>query len=477
MNMTETLSARLKSPSELREEAKLERRRKVEKDAKSRQSQAEPNNIAVVQERNPNEADETPVKDEPATQSHENNSSKSTDDSRDTSKGIGRLAKVFSETTLETPVIKKTPKGIWNELTDDADTKLASYRSLDITPDSSWFESILSKVNSILEKTIDGGQLKGGDKDSAIERRNDILKILMQGALELGLHILDSPEIARKLAAQHGIQNEDRRNAVPSVGTGTDNPTDENTNIASTLCENCSDALSPHQAVEVMEKPTQESRDRTIWFEYHSKKSQSSYYYTIDLYERVHTFNLYKYAANSNKKTVARLYVPTESPPPTRRPPNFDASKAQVINAISGWVPMVLERGYANPFIPNDVWTKKVQQMCQTIGYKLRNDSFDRRKAGIYWACHAEKQVIAYWVHNYVAKLPPAQYQCTDWAKRDDLPIRPEYYKGLFIVSSNPPCDCCEQFLNHVAIYYAISFTVYCPDKVLQFSPQGSESQ
>ncbi|KAF7940811.1 uncharacterized protein EAE97_006997 [Botrytis byssoidea] len=467
LRLSELGSARQKQPYELMMEATaLLKLRKAEEEAKSRQSQAESGNIPVVQELNSNEADETLVGDEPATESHENNGARSTNYSKDTSNGIGDLIEAFSETTLETPVIKKAPKGIWNELTDNADPKLTSYRSLDITPDPSWLESILSKVNSILEKTADGGQLKGGDKDSAIGRRNDILKILIQGALELGSHILDSPEIARKLAAQHGIQNEDSCNAVPSIGTGTDNSTDENINIVSTPCENCCDTLAPHQEVEVTEKPTQDSRDRSIWFKYHSKRPQSLYY-TIDLYERVHRFHLEKFEVKKATKTVARLYVPTKSPPPTRRPTNFDASKAQVINAISGWVPMVLEKGCPNSFIPNKIWTEKVQQMCQTIGYKLRDDSLDRGNPGIYNACHAEKKVIAYWLYTHVLSTLSSN-QCVIWEKGDE-PIRPEYYEGLFIVVSKPFCNCCVDFMNRVANYYKISFAVHCPDKVFNF--------
>ncbi|TGO12581.1 hypothetical protein BTUL_0086g00570 [Botrytis tulipae] len=469
MNMTETLSARLKSPSEIKEEAKLERRRKVEKDAKSRQSQAEPNNISVIQERNPNEAEETPVKDEPATQSHENNGPKSTNGSKDTSNGIGGLTKAFSETTLETPVIKKTPKGIWNELTDNADPKLASYRSLDIMPDSSWFESILSKVNSILEKAVDGGQLKSGDKDSATERRNDILKILMQGALELGSQILDSPEITRKLVTQHGIQNEDLRNAVPSLGTGTDNPTDENINIASTLCGNCCDALAPHQAVEVTEKPTQKSRDGSIWFEYHSKDPQSKYY-TIDLYERVHSFHLEKHGVRRAMKTVARLYVPKITPRP-------NAPKLQIINSISGWDGRPPETTHPSAFIPNKIWTQRVQTLCWATKYQLEPcDYADRGDPGRYNACHAEKQVLAYWLYNYVLSSRSAN-RYARWDKKFNEPIKPEYYEGLFIVVSTSLCDCCKRFFDHVATYYNISFTINSPDEVIEFPKLPLELQ
>ncbi|KAF7918952.1 hypothetical protein EAE99_008677 [Botrytis elliptica] len=418
-----------KKPSELRREfAALIKLRKAEEDAKSRQSQAESNNIAVIQELNPNEADETLVKDELATQSHENNGSKSINGFENKRNDIARLTDEFAKSKLGPK--EKTPREIWNDLTNDPERsenpKLARFRSLDVTPDPSWFESILSKAESILEKTADGGQLKDGDTDSAIERRNDILKILMQGALELGSYILDSSEISGKLAAQHDVQYQD-----------------------------------PHQVVELMEKPTQKSRDRSIWFECHSRKPQSVYY-TIDLYERVHRFNLDKYNADSKEKTVARLYIPIKSPLPTGRPADSVASKAQVINATSGWGCEQPERNCSNGFIPNKTWTEKVQQMCQTIGYELRRSQQDQGTPGKYNACHAEKQVIAYWIHHYVAKLPSCS-RVTNWAKKFELPIQPEYYEGLFIVISNPLCDCCDRFLNHVATYYKISFTIHCP--------------
>ncbi|KAF7882802.1 uncharacterized protein EAF02_006165 [Botrytis sinoallii] len=452
--MTEALGskelegARSKQPYELRREfTALRKLRKAEEDAKSRQSQAESNNIAVIQELNPNEADGTLVKDELATQTD-----------------IARLTDEFAKSKLGPK--EKTPREIWNDLTNDPESlenpKLARFRSLDVTPDPSWFESILSKAESILEKTADGGQLKGSDKDSAIERRNDILKILMQGALELGSYIFDSSEISGKLAAQHDVQNQDRHEAVTSVEPASDGHTDGNTIIASTPCENCSDALAPHQVVELMEKPTQKSRDRSIWFEYHSKEPQSVYY-TIDLYERVHRFNLDKYNANSNEKTVARLYVPIKSPPPTRRPLNFVASKLQIFNAISGWAPVTLTARCSNPFIPNKTWTEKVQELCQVTGYHLEPCEYvDCGNPGRYNACHAEKQIIAYWLYHYVLSSRSAD-PSAPWDKKYNEPIKPEYYEGLFIVISNPLCDCCDRFLNHVATYYKISFTIHCP--------------
>ncbi|KAF7905060.1 uncharacterized protein EAF01_005581 [Botrytis porri] len=414
------------------------------------------------------ETDETLVKDEPATQSHENNGTKSASDSKVIPNDIVGVTKAFSEATLETPVIEKTLKEIWNEIMHNPVPKLARYRSLDITPDTSWFESTLSKVKSILEKTAYRGQSKVGDEDLAIERRNDILATIIEAALELGSYILDSPEISEKLAAQHDVQNQDHHKATSSVGTATNDLTEENIISASTLCENCSDAVASCQQVKVLEEPTQDSREQSIWFEYHSNKLQSLHY-TIDLYERVHSFHLGKYEVKSGEKTVARLYVPIKSPPPTRRTVNFDASKAQMINAVSGWQCKQSETESSNAFISNKEWTEKVKEMCQTIGYELRRSQNDRGNPGNYNACHAEKQIIAYWIHNYVAKLPSG-YRCTNWAKRDDSPpIKSEYYKDLYIVVSSSLCDCCNRFLNHVAAYYSISFTVHCPGQVIKF--------
>ncbi|KAF7896178.1 hypothetical protein EAF00_006193 [Botryotinia globosa] len=424
------------------------KRRGAENDANIRHSLVDSNNILVVQEQNSNEAHGSLEKDRSATHHYENIGSKSANVFENKAANIVTLTEGISRFKIATE--EKTPEETWNELADNLDRKMARYRSLDVVPDPSWLESILSKVNSVLEKTADGGQLKGGDKDSAIEHRNDVLRMLMQGALELGSYILDSPEIARKLAAQHGIQNEDLRNAIPSIGTGTDNSTDENINIASTLYENCCDALAPHQAVEVMETPIQESRDRSIWFEYHPVSPQGVYY-NIDLYERVHTFKL------------SRLYVPIKSPPPTRRRANFDASKVQIFNAISGWA------SCPNPFILNKTWTEKVQELCQVTGYQLEpcKDN-DRGIPGRYNACHAEKQVLAYWLDNYVLSSRSTD-PSVRWDKKFNDPIMPEYYEGLFIVVSTTLCDCCDRFLNHVATYYHIFFTINSPDEVIEF--------
>ncbi|KAF7946601.1 hypothetical protein EAE96_009596 [Botrytis aclada] len=157
-----------------------------------------------------------------------------------------------------------------------------------------------------------------------------------------------------------------------------------------------------------------------------------------------------------------------ESPPPKPLPPRYNASKMNIVNAISGWESERYATECSNGFIPNKTWTEKVQQMCQAIGYELGvNRPRDGGEPGKYNACHAEKQIITYWLFNYILSTPSSN-QCVTW-KRYDEPIRPEYYKDLHIVVSSPLCDCCDRFLNHVAAYYSISFTIHCPDKISTF--------
>lgn len=105
------------APNELRKKNKLERERKSQEDAKSRQSQAESNNIPVVQEQNPNEAGKSLVKDGPVTQDYEKNEFKSANEPKDTSDDMGELIERVSKVTIEPAVREKTPEKIWTEVT------------------------------------------------------------------------------------------------------------------------------------------------------------------------------------------------------------------------------------------------------------------------------------------------------------------------------------------------------------------------
>ncbi|KAM3156195.1 hypothetical protein ABEW05_003328 [Botrytis cinerea] len=453
------------APYELREKMRLEMKRKSQEDAKSRQSQAESNNIPVVQEQNPDEAGKSLVKDGPVTQDYEKNEFKSANEPKDTSDDMSELIERVSKVTIEPAVREKTLEKIWTEVTKNP--KMARYRSLDITPGASWFESTLRNVNILLRKVTDEERLSGRDENLAAKRRDDILTTLIEAALELSSTILDAPEISGKPAAQHNFQNKDHRNAVISIEPPTNNPTaDENPIAPPTRRENCPDSVVPFQDVEILKEPSQESRNRSVWFEYHPKGK--NLFYTIDLYERVHTFCLDKYGGKPSWKTVARLYVPIKSPPRIRRLPNFDASKVHIVNAISGWKSDMPETSCSNGFIPNKTWTEKVQEMCQVIGYELKTEIWDEDKnPRSYNACHAEKQVLAYWLYNFALSTPSSN-RCAIWERRDE-PIRPEYYEGLYIVVSKPLCDCCVEFMNYVAAYYKISFTIHSPAKVTKF--------
>lgn len=47
-------------------------------------------------------------------------------------------------------------------------------------------------------------------------------------------------------------------------------------------------------------------------------------------------------------------------------------------------------------------WTEKVLRLARVVGYKLQSHSFDRGVRGQYYASHAEKQLIAYFVDRHV---------------------------------------------------------------------------
>ena len=69
------------------------------------------------------------------------------------------------------------------------------------------------------------------------------------------------------------------------------------------------------------------------------------------------------------------------------------------IIAVSGWE----HDSMSGPkyLINSEKWTEKVQELCNDIGYDLESHNWDRDQEGRYHACHAEKQLITYFVEKH----------------------------------------------------------------------------
>jgi hypothetical protein len=104
--------------------------------------------------------------------------------------------------------------------------------------------------------------------------------------------------------------------------------------------------------------------------------------------------------------------------------------KYPVISAMSGY-----SQGHRKDVVNNEIWTKKAEELCQKIGYKV-SPSF---------ASHVEKQLIAYymdkhWLFSEDTNLEPWEEQ----EMRDALPSPPP---ALITVNKLYMCDDCEAFV------------------------------
>ena len=70
------------------------------------------------------------------------------------------------------------------------------------------------------------------------------------------------------------------------------------------------------------------------------------------------------------------------------------------VAAMSGWA--YREDPGVNIQIAGRSWTAEVRRLCEIIGYDLVPDNYDQGKPGRYYACHAEKQLITFFVSKHL---------------------------------------------------------------------------
>ncbi|KAK8134785.1 hypothetical protein PG984_006797 [Apiospora sp. TS-2023a] len=78
----------------------------------------------------------------------------------------------------------------------------------------------------------------------------------------------------------------------------------------------------------------------------------------------------------------------------------YRGSQFPTVAAMSGWShPAGHEH---NVQIAGRTWTDEVLRLCQIIGHELPTHDYDQKVLGQYHACHAEKQLVAYFVHKHI---------------------------------------------------------------------------
>jgi hypothetical protein len=88
-------------------------------------------------------------------------------------------------------------------------------------------------------------------------------------------------------------------------------------------------------------------------------------------------------------------------------------------------------------------WTARVRDLCAAIDHTLNSHAFDQGSPGRYYACHAEKQLIAFAIDSYISrdfKIDPDE----ESAKK--LRNLPEI--ELEILLNKLPCSDCDRLIN-----------------------------
>jgi len=174
-----------------------------------------------------------------------------------------------------------------------------------------------------------------------------------------------------------------------------------------------------------------------------------------------------EYEISSPYKTIARLERGGRYPS---------------IAAMSGW-----SHGKTVPLVSGNDWTSEVIRIAHTIGHDLDPDRKDGGVQGQFHACHAEKQLIAYFISKHVFLEPETRapkkafeyldtYYCTQ-ADLEEAAREGEYVEGgtlhelaakappaslkqASILVSSPPCRDCVRFIEVVNAKLNLKITV-----------------
>ena len=153
------------------------------------------------------------------------------------------------------------------------------------------------------------------------------------------------------------------------------------------------------------------------------------------------------YEISSPHKTIARLER---------------GGKYPSIAAMSGW-----SHGPTVPLVSGKDWTAEVVRIAKIIGHALVPDSWDRGIPGQFHACHAEKQLVAYFISKHMflqteTRAPEKAFEYLEGGTLHELAaqVPPVLLKQASILVSSPPCGDCECFTRVVNAKLNLRITV-----------------
>jgi len=249
------------------------------------------------------------------------------------------------------------------------------------------------------------------------EGRTPLMEAVIWGRIE-NVNCLLEHGANRKLRDIHGHQAIDLAEQSPQNDEeryrrsgGEHQVYRENTFIANQARRVISELLKDPEQL-----PHREISARKRTFESHSYKNTSRG--TIELIAPIAEFNV-----PNQWKTIASL----------ERPWTFPS-----VAAMSGW-----SHEDTRVTVSGKEWTNEVMRISSIVGHRLQQEKQrDQGKEGRYFATHAEKQLVAYFIDKHVLI-----------ASEDDELLRakpPVLLKQATILVSRPPCSDCLQFIETV---------------------------
>lgn len=127
------------------------------------------------------------------------------------------------------------------------------------------------------------------------------------------------------------------------------------------------------------------------------------------------------------------------------------------VAAMSGWAHR--EDRDVNIQIAGRDWTAEVRRLCEVIGYDLARHEHDQGEAGRYHACHAEKQLIAYFVNKHL-------FLCHEIEENEGLANLKSVEPAISltkatILACRSICSDCRRFVERINVALGLDITVF----------------
>lgn len=130
-----------------------------------------------------------------------------------------------------------------------------------------------------------------------------------------------------------------------------------------------------------------------------------------------------------------------------------------VVRAASGWTT------YATSPVPIDAafWTKEVFRISKLVNHDLTHELIRHSGTVGQWnACHAEKQLVVWFLSRHVILSNELRDECKDENKLDALLAvqPPERLKGARILVSKKVYPCCRKIIKKVNQAFGLTLEV-----------------